>query len=110
ATIQVDGYVPKGNDDRDSALDVVGPGYFSALGVPIKVGREIEENDRGDAPAVCVINEAFAKRFFDRRNPIGMHITERGDSDTPRSYQVVGVAGNARTQDLRGDIEPRYFV
>ena len=38
-------------------------------------GRDILESDRGARPKVCVINEAFAKRFFDRRNPIGMRVT-----------------------------------
>ena len=110
ATIEVEGYAPKGDDDRGSAMDVVGPGYFSTLGVPITLGREILESDRGDAPRVCVINEAFAKRFFDRRNPIGMRITSVDDDDERTAYQVVGVARNARTQSLRGDVEPRYFV
>jgi predicted permease len=108
-TIEVEGYAPKGDNDRGSALDVVGPGYFSALGVPIALGREIQESDHAGAPKVCVINEAFAKRFFDRRNPIGMRITSV-DEDKRTAYQVVGVARNARTKGLRGDVEPRYFV
>ena len=68
----------------DPAVDVVGPGYFSTLGVPIRLGREILESDRGEAPRVCVINEAFAKRFFDRRNPIGMRIASIGDDESGR--------------------------
>lgn len=107
--IEVEGYRPKGDNDRGSALDVVGPGYFSTLGVPIALGREILSSDDAGAPKVCVINQAFAKRFFDGRNPIGMRITSR-NNDTRTTYQVVGVAKNARTQKLRGDVEPRYFV
>jgi predicted permease len=109
ATIDVEGHTPKGDDDRDSAFDRVGPRYFSTLGVPITLGREILESDRGDAPKVCVINEAFAKRFFERRNPIGMRVAMVNDA-ARASYQVVGVAGNGRTQALRGAIEPRFFV
>ena len=109
ATIEVEGYAPKGHDDHESALDVIGPRYFSTLGVPMRLGREILENDRGNATNVCVINEAFARRFFDQRNPIGMRITLVND-DSRTSYQVVGVANNARTHSLRGDVEPRYFV
>ena len=80
-------------------MDVVGPGYFSTLGVPMVMGREILESDRAGAPMVCVINEAFAKRFFDRRNPIGMRITSI-DEDRRTTYQIVGVARNSRTQRL----------
>jgi putative ABC transport system permease protein len=110
ATIEVEGYIPRGANDRGSGYDIVGPQYFSTLGVPILLGREIQDSDRAGAVNVCVINEAFAKRFFDRRNPIGMHITEVGDVSRQTTWQVVGVVKNARTQALRGDVEPRYFV
>jgi len=74
------------------------------------MGREILESDHLGAPRICVINEAFAKRFFNGRNPIGMRITAIEDSEKRTTYQVVGVARNARTQSMRGDVEPRYFV
>jgi putative ABC transport system permease protein len=109
-TIQVEGYVPKGDSDRSSALDIVGPGYFSTLGVRIALGREILDSDSAGSPKVCVINEAFVQRFFNRRNPIGMHISMVGDDDKRTVYQVVGVTENARTQSLRDDVEPRYFM
>ena len=109
ATIEVEGYEPKGSADRESALDVVGPRYFSALGVPMRLGREILEEDLGAGMNVCVINEAFAKRFFDRRNPVGMRITLVND-ESRATYQVVGIANNARTHGLRGDVEPRFFL
>jgi len=108
-TIAVEGYTPAGDHDRGSAMDVVGAGYFSTLGIPVVLGREILAGDRAGAPRVCVINQAFAKRFFDRRNPIGMRITSI-DEDRRTTYQIVGVARNARTRKLRGDVEPRYFV
>jgi putative ABC transport system permease protein len=108
--IEVEGYAPNEDTDRHSALDVVGPGYFSTLGVHIILGREIRESDQPGAPKVAVINEAFAKRFFDGRNPIGRRIASI-DDDKRTTYQVAGVAKNARTQrPLRGDVEPRYFV
>ncbi|HTD60279.1 MAG TPA: FtsX-like permease family protein, partial [Gemmatimonadaceae bacterium] len=85
------------------------PGYFSTLGVGLRLGREILESDSGDATTVCVINEAFAKRFFGQRNPIGMHMTST-DEGKRKTYLIVGVAGNAHTATLRGDVVPRYFV
>ena len=109
ATVDVEGYAPKGDDDRESAFDRVGPRYFSTLGVPMTLGREILESDRGDVSRVCVINEAFANRFFEGRNPIGLRMT-LVDDDARTSYQVVGVARNARTRALRGDVEPRFFM
>jgi predicted permease len=107
--IEVEGYVSRGDNDHGSAMDVVGPGYFSTLRVPMLLGREILESDRSGTPRVCVINEAFARRFFERRNPVGMRITS-SDDVRRTTYEVVGVAKNARTQGLREEIEPRYYV
>jgi predicted permease len=109
ATIAVEGHARESNDDHDSALDVVGPNYFSALGIPLALGRDILESDRAGAPAVCAINDAFARKFFDERNPIGMRITP-AEHGAPPSCRIVGVAGNAHLQALRGNVEPRFFV
>ena len=109
STIAVDGYTPTGTDDRDSAVDAVGPGYFAAIGVPIVLGRGILDSDRASSPRVCVVNETFAKQYFGGRNPIGMRVT-RSLEDDGVSCQIVGVAGDARTQSLRGSIEHRFFV
>jgi predicted permease len=107
--IEVEGYVPKGDQDRGADFDVVGPGYFAALGVPIVLGRDILESDRPGAPGICVVNAAFAKQFFEGRNPIGRNITSLEDN-ARMTCQVVGVANNARTQNLRRDVKPRYYL
>jgi predicted permease len=108
-SVEVEGYIPKQTVHWDAASDLVGPGYFSTLGVPLILGREILEGDRAGTPKVCVINEAFAKQFFANRNPIGMHITSVEDARRT-TYQVVGLAKNARTQRLRHDTEPFFYV
>jgi predicted permease len=107
--IEVEGSAPVPDNDDGIGTDEVGPGYFSTLGVPIVVGREILDSDRGSAPKVCVINEALAKKFFDGRNPMGMRLTSV-DGVVRTVYQVVGVARNLRTQSLKREIEPRYYV
>ena len=106
--IEVEGYSPKADADRHSAMDVVGPGYFETLGTPIVTGRDIRESDRAGTQRVCVINEALARRFFEGRNPIGMRLISVGDYRT--EYVVAGVAKNAHTQNLRDEVEPRYFI
>ena len=108
-TIEVEGYARKGDDDRETGIDVVGPRYFATLGAPIVLGRDLADSDRADSPTVCVINETFARKFFDQRNPVGMRITSVDDQRST-SYLVVGVARDVRTQDVRGAVEPRFFV
>jgi predicted permease len=109
-SIAVEGYTRKGDIDPDVELDMVGPGYFSTLGVPLSLGRDILESDRSETLKVCVINEAFAQEFFEGRNPIALHVSTIGDDGTRTTYEVVGVAKNARTNNLRGDVRPRFFV
>jgi predicted permease len=107
--ILVEGYTPKGPGDRDSRWDQTGPEYFTALGVPLLQGRDFNESDRAGSLKVCIINEAFAKKFFAGRNPLGMHITTvYGDKRV--THEIVGVARDHRTHRLLGPTHPRNFV
>jgi putative ABC transport system permease protein len=107
--VAVEGFTPQNDDQRGSSLDVVGPGYFSTLGVPMLLGREIRIQDTATSPKVCVINQAFAKEFFANRNPIGMHVTWIF-GDTRTAMEVIGVAANSRDQQLRDNVPPRFFL
>lgn len=107
--ISVEGYTPTGGGDRGSRYDAVGPQYFSALGIPVLLGREITEQDRAGGPTVCVINETFAKRFFAGRHPIGLHVTQQY-AELRHTYEVVGVVRDSRQNRLRGEIEHRFYT
>jgi predicted permease len=109
AVIEVEGGTPA-DRQREYALDRVGTGYFTTLGIPIRRGRDIAEADRADSQKVCIVNDAFVQRFFSGRDPIGLHVTTVEDNEVRTSYEVVGVAGNAHTQALRGDVGPRFFL
>ncbi|MPZ21682.1 MAG: FtsX-like permease family protein [Luteitalea sp.] len=107
--VVVEGYERQGNNDRGSAYDHVGPRYFSTLGIPVTLGREITEDDQPSSRRVCVINEAFAKLFFPGRNPLGMHVTQVYGSQR-NTYQIVGVARDSRAHRIRGNIDHRFYV
>ncbi len=109
AAIEVEGSALT-TEGVESALDRLGTEYFTTLRIPLRLGRDISESDRADSPLVCIINEAFAQRYFDGRYPIGLHVATVDSNDLRRDYEVVGVAGNARTRSLRDEVEPRFFV
>jgi predicted permease len=111
--IWVEGFTPHHSADIGSNGDFVGPGYFSSLGVPILLGREIGRQDTANTPRVCVVNEAFAKHFGGG-NLVGKHIGTRlsdghGNS-IPRSMLVVGVVKDFRVRSLRGSIDPKFYA
>jgi predicted permease len=99
--VEVEGYTQKGAGGVRSVWDHIGPDYFSTLGIPLLLGREVTERDQPSSNRVCVINEAFGRRFFAGRNPLGMHVDK---------YEIVGVVRNSRTRSLRDEIEPRFYV
>jgi predicted permease len=107
--ITVEGYTRRGGGDSGSRYDAVGPAYFSTLGIPVLLGREIIEQDRPGGRQVCVINETFAKRFFEGRNPLGMHITQEY-AEQRHTYEIVGVVRDSRQNRLRGEIEHRFYT
>lgn len=84
-----------------SVWDHVGPDYFSSLGIPLLLGREITEHDQSSRNRVCIINEAFARRYFAGHNPLGMHVNK---------YEIVGVARNSRSRSVRDEIDPQFYV
>jgi predicted permease len=108
--LEIEGFQPKTDRDRGAQVDIVGPSYFSSLGIPILQGRELLPSDVGVTPLTCVINQAFAGQFFDQRSAIGRRVTSVDDDGSRRSCEIVGVVGNVRTQNLRDDVEARYFI
>ena len=107
--IDVEGFTPSKDDEKFARFDRVGPQYFSTVGIPLLLGREIGQQDTATSLRVCVINEAFAKTFFKDRNPIGRHITQKfGDQKT--TVEIIGVAKNARDHRLRGEVPPRFYL
>lgn len=107
--ITVEGYKPQKKGDDNARFDQVGPNYFSTIGIPILVGREIGPQDIETSPRVCVINETMAKFFFGKQNPIGKHITDEFP-DTRFTYEIVGVSKDDRDHGLRGEIHRRFYV
>ncbi len=107
--IDVEGFNPTNDNEKYSRFDRIGPQYFSTVGIPLLLGRDIGQQDTASSPRVCVINEAFAKMFFKDRNPIGRHITERF-GDQKQTHEIVGVAKNARDHRLRDEVPPRFYM
>lgn len=94
-----EGYTPADDEGLSFDVNVVGPGYFETLRVPLLSGRGFDERDRLSAPLVAVINETVAQRYWQGQSPIGQHIYI--GPDRTRSVEVVGVAADGKYRDLR---------
>jgi putative ABC transport system permease protein len=74
----------------------VTPGYFEAMGIPLRRGRFITGADGKDAPLVAVIDETIAHRYFPKEDPIGHQVSGPGD----KPATIVGVVGAVKHIDL----------
>jgi predicted permease len=72
----------------EAFIRVVSDGYFEALGIPLKSGRELTENDRASSEPVVVVNETLARTLWPGQNPVGQVMTQDG------GRRVVGVVGD----------------
>jgi predicted permease len=91
----VDGYVPQAGEQMRFLVNRVSAGYFSTMGIAIVRGREIDAADRDGARPVVVVNEAFARRFWGKSEPIDRRIRLDG-----REVTIVGVAADGKYEFL----------
>jgi len=106
--ITVEGRQNLDTDDRHVNYDAVSPNYFSTMQIPLLSGREFNAGDTATNTKVAIINEAMAKEFFPKRNPIGVHMAMGGGNDAKPNIEIVGVVKNAKESHVR-DAERPYF-
>jgi putative ABC transport system permease protein len=85
---------------------IVSPAYFQTVDLPIVAGRAFTDRDGADSVRVCIVNEAFVRRFLPGRSAVGARILFFSDgAPDPHIRQVVGVARQVKarpdeTEDL----------
>jgi putative ABC transport system permease protein len=89
-------------------------GYFEVFKIPVKRGRVFDERDDGKAPAVVVINEAMAKKFWAKGDPLADRLVigrgvMREFADEPER-QIIGVVGDTRDGGLNQDPGPIMYI
>ena len=93
--VAVDGYEPRTDEEIVISYNEVSEGYFDTMGIPIVTGRAFTARDAAAAPAVAIVNQAMASRYWRDADPVGRFITI-GKTRT----QVVGVAKDGKYRSL----------
>jgi predicted permease len=96
---------PAGAND-DAFVYVVTPGYFGALGMHLRDGREFSWQDTATSERVIIINQAAARRDWPGENPLGQVAQGIGDSDT----RVIGVVSDVRESSVEETSSPEVYV
>jgi predicted permease len=109
----IEGKPEPDNSDQSSygVLQSVTPGYFGALQISLKRGRDFTARDNAPgAPPVMIINESLARRFWPGgENPIGRHIKE-GYDHAAGWMEIVGIVADVHEGSLASDAVQEFYV
>jgi predicted permease len=107
--VVIDGYTPNPGEDMTSAFNMVTLDYFHTLGIPLREGRYFQSSDAHNGQGVVIVNESFARRYFEGHSAIGhrLHLYESGPMAWP---VIVGVVGDTRYETLRDAPPPQVYL
>jgi predicted permease len=104
-TFQLEGRA-RTDDAGDRALtNVVTPGYFATMGIPLRAGADFTPLDDDAAPMQAVVNAEFVRRFLDDGEPIGRRIDSAG-----RTYRIAGVVENSTSESFGEPPTPVIYL
>jgi putative ABC transport system permease protein len=102
----IEGYQRQPSEDMELNTNVVGADFFATMEIPIMRGRAFGPEDREGGPGVAIVNEEFARRYFN-----GDALGKRLKVDSEGEYlEIVGVARTAKYRDLREDPLPFIYL
>jgi putative ABC transport system permease protein len=105
---RVDGEpVPSPGSEPVTAVSIVTPGYFPAMGISLKKGRLLSDSDVDGRPLVTVVNETLAKQFFPNTGAVGRRLFVQWGRSTP--YEIVGVVADVKHDGLDKTPAPALY-
>jgi predicted permease len=99
--IKISGYQPARGEDVRLQYSVVGPDYFSTVGMRLSRGRDFQPSDSGKRYAV--VNEAMVRRYIGSRDPLGLQFGDHMQSE------IIGVVRDARVNRVREEPLPMAY-
>ena len=106
--VNVQGGAPPLGGNPGILNNVVGPGFFTAMNLPLILGRPFTPQDTKTSPKVAVVSEELARRFFPDTSPLGKRFrmgTSRGDKE----FEVIGVVKDAKYENLAEKTQPMAY-
>jgi putative ABC transport system permease protein len=110
SSVSVEGSGDRSTRAPEAAYRAATPGYFNAMKMRLLRGRAFDAHDAAAAPAVAIINETMARRFWPGDDPLGRRL-KFGQPDAALPWTtVVGIVGDVRHAALQADPEPEIYV
>ena len=97
--------------ERIANMNLVSPDFFQTMQTRIIAGRDFSDADRVGGPRVMIVNESFARKYFDGQNPVGRIVVQSGFGRRPsESYEVIGYVQDAVYRSLREPLSPTVYM
>ena len=104
---RVEGYTYGPNESELVHVSYIAEDYFRTLGTPVILGREFNDRDTAASRKVAVVNEAFARRYFQGQSPLGKWVSFKRQEDR---MEIAGMAKDIRSRGLRGEIPATLYI
>jgi predicted permease len=93
-------------EQRLTYFNRVTPGWFRTYGTPLLAGRDFSAEDTLGSPPVAIVNEAFARRFTNGANPIGVRVLHPWNIER----RIVGYVADAVYESIRAEVPPTLYI
>src|SRR6266516_3548408 len=114
--IEIPGRQPDAQNDQPVLFRTISAEYFETLRIPMRSGRVFTATDVALASHVAIINDALARRYWPKQNPVGTYITlfksaqARADFGQRFSVEIIGVVSDVRHTGLQNEPSPEVYI
>ncbi len=108
-SFNIEGKHPQSGEEFHGRYHTATPEFFRALGTPLVAGRFFTDADKHGAPAVIVINEAMARKYWPHEGAVGRRITFEDNPKPDDWMTVVGVVGDVKDRPNSPAAEPGFW-
>jgi putative ABC transport system permease protein len=95
-------------ESPEAELESISPGYFRAMGVKLLHGRNFTNQDRSSAPAVAIVSQALARRYWPNEDPVRRRI--HGGWSSGGLTEIIGVVSDTRDIALAAAPLPQLYL
>jgi predicted permease len=100
------GETEKTATDHTTNRQTIRENYFATMQIPLVSGRNFTAQDTKNAPAVAIVNQTFARKFFPNEDALGKRVR---DTDSNDEMEIVGIVADTKYNSQRDDIEPLLY-
>src|SRR5437868_5507911 len=103
--LEIKGYVSAPGENMKIYRNLIAPGYFEVMKIPLLEGRDFNLNDDFRSQPVMIVTREFVRHFLFGRNPLGQQVYGWG-----KWFTIVGVAEDSKTFRLTERVAPYFYV